>query len=91
MNERPTYMCIMNWSHFKTGIKSFGRGFGEGFSAHWSFFDEASFPRANSVDVSIRTAWRSVGDALHNAESVERGNIDKRTGKFVKKDRAAID
>jgi hypothetical protein len=69
--------------------KPFQKGFLEGFTAHFLYFQHQKYPRASAIDPSIGAAWRDVGDALKFAEEMERGKIGKSSRKSSKEHVAA--
>jgi hypothetical protein len=71
-------------AHVNPASKAFRRGFLDGFTAYYLYFNGRKYPRARSIDPSVRSAWLAVGDALKSAEDIERGNIGKSTGKAGK-------
>jgi hypothetical protein len=75
----------MTLPHFNLRSKALRNGMLDGFTAYYHFFGEQSYPRARSIDTSIRGVWLRVGLALNEADIFERSELVKTARKSNKK------
>lgn len=80
----------MTLPHFNLRSKAFRGGMLDGFTSYYLFFGDQSYPRARSIDSSMRGAWQRVGSALSSADVFERGEFVQGSRKNAKKEIVAV-
>ncbi len=79
----------MTVPRFNLRSKRFRKGFLDGFTAYYCYFQERTPSRCAAADATLSHAWREVGSALEKASNQERGKIVKTSRKSAEKTHAS--